>query len=103
MKCKDPEFKTCAQTNPSPYWLCPTGGIHCIVNCVKKNDPNNPIDQGTGVGIVQPKVTIGIHKITTLGKVTPGNKKVKKFQCTKIDVVKGKKCIKKLCIPLRKI
>ena len=85
-KCKHPTYTQCLTSSPSPYWVCPAAGLHCIVDCVAKHDPNRQ------------KITTNI--ISQKYKPSKFKPSIKKLKCAEIVTENGKKCIKQLCVSL---
>ena len=88
-KCKYPTYTQCLTLRPAPNWVCPADGLHCVVDCVAKHDPNRQ----------QITTQIKPSGLLPSGGKLPGIFKPP-IKCTKIETVNGKKCIKQLCVSL---
>ena len=103
-KCEFPAFTTClGKSKNSPDWLCPSQGLHCIVNCVNKNNPSKTIGkQGISIlpNVVQPIKPSGNIKPGVKPRPVPKPGKPILNKCEKMETENGKKCIRRLCIPL---
>ena len=97
-KCKHPTYTQCLATRASPYWVCPAAGLHCLVDCVTKHDPNRKKSTTRFRSrFIRTRFRSRIIR-TSFGRKKP--QKVKKLKCTEIVTVNGKKCTKQLCVSL---
>jgi hypothetical protein len=97
--CNYPDYTKCVKDHGSPDWRCPSDGVHCVVECVKKYGPGTETViiktvGGKGMGI-------GLNSLSTHGGKEKKVKVNKKLQCTKVEKLpNGKTCIRRLCIAL---
>ena len=99
-KCSFPEFSSCVAESArksSPKWLCPSNGLHCVVDCVNKHKPTKISTSGIIMpSIVRPDILKPLPK-------PGGGKPTKPFlnRCEKLEMENGKRCIQKLCVSLK--
>ena len=92
-KCNFPTYTSCIYAHGTPDWRCPSDGVHCIFECVKKYGP------GVTDVIKKPDFT-GIKSQITSAKIKI-TEVPKKLKCQKVEKLpNGKTCIRRLCVPL---